>query len=364
MIIENTPKYQMLKNFLIDEISSGKLASDEQIYSENELAEKFNISRHTVRKAIGELENDGWLYRVQGKGTFVRKNPGKKYDSKKSIGVITTYLNDYIFPSIIRGIDGILSESGYSITLGCTYNQHSKERACLESIINQNIGGLIVEPTKSALPNPNIYLYERLIKMNIPILFIHGCYRELSLPYIVEDDKKAGYIATKHLIGLGHKRIGGIFKIDDIQGHLRFSGFQNACQESGLKFSDSQIMWFDTDDLESKFSLNEGYIQNLVDNCTAIVCYNDKIALKVLDYLRYKKLKVPKDISLVSFDDSAFAMASEVKLTTVTHPKEKLGEEAAKAIINMINNSKEPCNLKMEPKLIIRSSTQKLMGGK
>ena len=65
------------------------------------------------------------------------------------IGVITTYIGDYIFPSIIRGIDQVLSENGCSIVLGCTNNQFDKERQCLENLLNQDIKGLIVETTKA-----------------------------------------------------------------------------------------------------------------------------------------------------------------------------------------------------------------------
>lgn len=134
------------------------------------------------------------------------------------------------------------------------------------------------------------------------MLFIHGSYRELDCSYIVEDDVQAGFLAANHLIGLGHSRIGGIFKIDDMQGHYRFQGFYKACYEGGLI--------------------------------------------------------LPDDISIVSFDDSLLAAASEIKLTTVAHPKESLGKEAAKAIIGMIAGTNWHLKVKIQPELIIRGSTK------
>jgi GntR family transcriptional regulator, arabinose operon transcriptional repressor len=364
MIETEKPKYQKLRDYIIETINSGKISVGEKIYSENELAETFEISRNTVRQAIGELANEGWLYRVQGKGTFVNRHPGEKPERSKTIAVVTTYLNDYIFPSIIRGIDSILSVNNYNMILSCTYNQHQKERLCLENLLNQNLSGIIVEPTKSALPNPNIDLYKKFTEQGIPVLFMHGVYRELEYSYVVEDDPNAGYIATKHLIDLGHERIAGIFKMDDIQGHHRFSGFQKAHNEAKLQISDSRIMWFETNEMDVKFNTNNSQLDNLISQSTALVCYNDQISLKVLDVLREKELKVPEHISLVSFDDSQLALASETKLTTVAHPKETLGEEAAKAIINMIERRKDYYDLKIEPKLVVRNSTQKLIGGK
>ena len=131
MIDSEKPKYQKLKEYLIETIKLDELKTGEKIYSENELSVMFDISRHTVRQSIGELVTEGWLYRVQGKGTFVNRRPNGKISETKTIGVITTYLSDYIFPAIIRGINSILSINGYSIALGCTYNQHDKERICL-----------------------------------------------------------------------------------------------------------------------------------------------------------------------------------------------------------------------------------------
>lgn len=364
MIENEKPKYQKLRDYIIETIESGKIPVGEKIYSENELAECFEISRNTVRQAIGELVNDGWLYRVQGKGTFVNRKPLDIRESSKTIAVVTTYLSDYIFPSIIRGIDNILSVNNYSMILSCTYNQHEKERLCLENLLNQNIDGLIVEPTKSALPNPNIGLYRRFSERGIPVLFIHGGYRELDYSYIVEDDNEAGYLAAKHLLELGHKKIAGIFKMDDIQGHLRFSGLQKAYAEAEVPLSDSRVMWFETNDMNIRFNSSDKQLENLLINSTALVVYNDQIAIKIIDLLRERRIKIPEDISIVSFDDSELALASETKLTTVAHPKEVLGEEAAKAIINMIERKKDYFDLKIMPKLVVRDSTQKYIGGK
>ncbi|HHW49240.1 MAG TPA: GntR family transcriptional regulator [Clostridiaceae bacterium] len=360
MFNNEKPKYQALKEYLIDTIKSEKLKPGDQIETEIELAEKFGVSRHTIRQAIGELVAEGWLYRVQGKGTFVDRRPDIAAINCKTIGVMTTYLNEYIFSAIIRGIDRILSSKGYNIILSCTYNRHEKEKMCMHNMLNQRIDGLIVESTRSALPNPNLQLYKELSARGVPILFIHGCYKDLNYSYIVEDDMLGGYLAAKHLIELGHKKIGGIFKVDDIQGHYRFEGFQKACSEYGISLSDSNVLWFDTFDLDFKFEAYSGNtIKNIVRNTTGIVCYNDQIAVKVLDAIRGMGLSVPEDVSIVSFDDSDLATASEPKLTTLAHPKEQLGVRAAESIIQMIERKVNYFGEKIEPKLIVRNSTAK-----
>ncbi|MBM7582931.1 GntR family transcriptional regulator of arabinose operon [Caldicoprobacter guelmensis] len=354
------PKYQRLKKYIIETIQHKQLKFGDRIFSENELAKKFNISRHTVRQAIGELVNEGWVYRVHGKGTFVGNGPCGREEKTHTIGVITTYLNDYIFPSIVRGIDSVLLAQGYNMLLSCTYNQHQMERLCLENLRNHPIAGLIVEPTKSALPNPNLDLYQELRQKNIPILFIHGCYNDFDCSYVVEDDIWAGYIATKHLIELGHTKIGGIFKKDDIQGHYRFAGFKKALEETGLEVVSSRVLWFDTEDAIDFESCMLQPLMHLLQGCSGIVCYNDQVAIKVIDVLRGMNLSVPEDISLVSFDDSQLAVASEVKLTTVAHPQEELGQQAATALLDMIQGKQKRINIKMRPELVIRGSAKKI----
>lgn len=354
---QGKPKYQQLKEYLIRLIKTNKLTKGNKIPSENELAEKFHISRHTVRRAISELINEGVLTTTQGKGTFVYDGPLKNRQTR-TIGVITTYIGDYIFPSIIRGIDQVLSNNGYSIVLGCTNNQFEKERQCLENFLNQDIKGLIAETTKSALPNPNIELYEEFKKRNIPVLFMHGSYKGYSASSIYEDDVKAGYLATKHLIELGHREIGGIFKIDDIQGHARYEGFYNAHKKMGIDLYDKRVLWFDTNDLQYKFEKQSSeYINKFLEVCTSIVIYNEQICLKLIDIIRDKGFTIPGQLSLVSFDDSELAVASEVKMTTVAHPKEKLGMEAANLIMKMITENDRIYKVKMEPEIVIRNST-------
>lgn len=353
---DDKPKYRMLKEYLTDLITSEKLTLGSRIPSENELAEQFQISRHTVRKSIGELAAEGWLRSSQGKGTFVRD--ARRNRQSRIIGVITTYLGDYIFPSIIRGIDEVLSRNGYNIVLGHTGNQFEKEKTCLTNLLQQNIDGLIAETTKSVLPNPNLGLYRAFEDQGVPILFMHGSYRDFKASSIYEDDTTAGYLATKHLIDLGHEKIGGIFKMDDIQGHARYEGFVKAHLEAGLSIADRRIVWFDTQDIQFKLGKPpNAYIEGFLSDCTGIVCYNDQVSLGLIDIARMKGITIPGQLSLVSFDDSDLAVASEVKLTTVAHPKEKLGMEAAELIIKMISEPGRSFNMKMKPQLVVRSST-------
>jgi GntR family transcriptional regulator, arabinose operon transcriptional repressor len=365
-------KYTMVKEKITEWITSGKVKPGEKIYSENELVKMFGVSRHTVRLAVGDLVHDGWLYREQGAGTFCSNKMLEQLSEThtpiqsskttgKNIGVITTFISDYIFPSIIKGIESYLSAQGYSLTFACTDNDVEKEKQCLQTMLSRNINGLIVEPTRSSNYNPNINYYLELEQNNVPYLMINQFYSQLMPPHIIMDDEHGGYIATEHLIKLGHEKIIGLFKTDDLQGVNRMQGFIRAFREHSLPFFPEMVITYTTDDLESKL-LDQLLPFFMTDKKpTAIVCYNDQLALQVLNMLRSHGLNVPEDVSIVGYDDSFLAEATDVKLTSVNHPKMEMGIEAAKWIVAAVEKRGTNTHSTVyEPELVIRNSTAAL----
>ena len=354
-------KYKQVKEEIKSWMLKGMIQPEEKIQSEHKLAESFGVSRHTIRQALSELVHEGWLYRQQGRGTFCKDQ--SKQDLKqidRTIGIITTSISDYIFPSIIRGIESYLSEKGYNMILASTNHDISRERKCLENMLGKKLDGLIVEPTKSSLYNPNLNTYLNIEKNQIPYVMINASYSELHPASITVDDELGGFKAGDHLIQLGHKRIGGIFKIDDKQGVNRMKGFMRALREHNIPILPGTIITFNTEDKHTK-PIKE--VQRLLkdkNTPTAFFCYNDEIALTILDVFRASELRVPEDISIVGFDDSQLAVASEVKFTTLTHPKIEMGLLAAKMIVDVLEEGKELSindQVVFEPDLIIRNST-------
>ncbi len=352
-------KYSMLKAFLKDEILMGRISPGEKIPSENTLSERFSLSRQTVRKAISMLVNEGFLYTEHGRGTFCRDRSMSRKDSG-NIGVITTYISEYIFPRLIQGMDRVLSENGCSIILKNTANSIEKEAVCLDDLLGKDVAGLIIEPTKSAVFSNNLKYYEALDKHNIPYVFIHGTYQKLEdKPQVVLDDEAGEYRAVEYLIKLGHKNIVGIFKADDIQGISRHKGYARALAEYGIVYDPDRVIWFHTED---RYTKPAAEVKKLVSGgaaMDAVAAYNDEVAVKVLHQLKESGLRVPEDVSVVGFDDSYLAENGPVKLTTVGHPKEKLGEAAAELLLKLMKHDiGYPADTKkvIAPELIIRDS--------
>lgn len=236
-----------LKNELLSWFEAGRLETGKQVPSEHEIAEQFGVSRQTVRQAFGELEKEGWLERIQGKGTFARNPKRRESEKVKTIGIITTYISDYIFPHIVRGAEAELRSKGYRLLLSSTDNNKEKEMESLRLMTSQPLSGLIIEPTKSAEGNPNLGYFLSLQERGIPYLMINEKYRELECPCLKVDDESGGYMAAKHMLEKGHTSIAGFFKRDDLQGVNRLKGFLRAHREAGISPAPERVITYTTE---------------------------------------------------------------------------------------------------------------------
>lgn len=362
-------KYYELMEDLHHKIIEGGIRPGEKLPSENKLSAEYGVSRQTVRKALQILQNEGYIYAEHGRGTFCSEML-RHTRTSKNIAVVTTYLSDYIFPRIVQGIDQVFTENGYSILLKNTRNSRSLEAKCLEELLQKDIEGLIIEPSRSQISCRHINLYEMLDAYKIPYVFIQGVHTQMKdRPQILLNDCRGGYLATKHLTSLGHRRIIGIFKSDDTQGQQRHKGYVQALQEAGIPYDPDLVVWFYTEDrkmhpYEKMRQLAEERKSQPFD---AVVAYNDQIAIEVIRALGDMGLRVPEDVSVTGYDDSYLAATCKVPLTTVAHPKERLGEMAAELLLRIIregNLKEEETHILMEPELVVRESTREFSDGR
>ena len=339
-------KYSVIAEKLKEEIKAGAYEKSGKLPTEYELVTRFNVSRQTVRQAISSLKAEGVVYQIQGSGTFVAKDaPAERRGVEsafKNIFVICTYISEYIFPSIVRGIESTLNGTGYRLHIAATGNKVDLERKILSDVIKlQECDGIIVEGSKTGFPNPNINLYRKIEEMGIPVVFLHCSYQELPDSVVVGmDDREGGKIAAGKLVSVGCKRMLGIFKSDDRQGLMRYAGFSEGILESGLSLDSIELRWYTTED-----TANHGQgVLNAMENVLSstdidgVVCYNDQVAVALIRDLTRRGLPIPK---IVSFDDSYLCNSSPIRFDSLGHRKEELGVIAATKIRNMVEGKKE-----------------------
>lgn len=356
---EKLLKYIEVSNYFKNQIENGLILPGQKLPTEFEIVEMFSVSRHTVRQAILELEKDEYIYRKKGVGAFCSNIKNEKNKRPKMVMVITTYLSNYIFPHIIRGIEYALSEKGYEVLLFTTNNNKEKEAEHLVKLLNYNVVGAIIEPTASATKNTNHEYYQKLNKKSIPYIMINAFYDNIDASYVVMDDEKVGYVAAKHIIDMGHKDIAGIFKEDDMQGKNRKKGYERALGEFGIDSNYFPIGRFKT--FEEEF-YPYAFAKSVLTSSkrpTAIVCYNDRVALHVLNAARDLNLKVPEELSVIGCDnDETISNVIDGGITTINHPKEDLGRKAAESLIEIIEDNSKKIRYAYNPELIIKHSTK------
>lgn len=336
-------KYIHLFEELKRRILQGEYQNGQRLPGENEMAGEFAMSRQTVRQALSLLEQEGFIQRRQGSGTYVRRVERRR-ERSWNVGVMATYISEYIFPSILRGIEGELSEEGFFPLLSATKNRVDNERRILEDYMEKRVDGLIVEGTKSALPNPNLHLYEKLKEMGIPVVFFNSYYPALQgCVSVTMDDRQGGIDAVEYLVARGHRRIGGIFKSDDMQGLARYDGYTRGLLRHGITLQDQWVTWFNSESRDNLLTDEYGVSRLLgkIASCTAVVCYNDTVAVKLEKAFAAHGVRVPQDKAIISFDNSQLGELASVGLTSFDHPKESLGACAARKLISMMSGREE-----------------------
>lgn len=357
-------KYEIVKQTLRKEIIDGKYQINQKLPTESELMKRFNVSRYTIRRAVGDLENEHYIYRIQGGGMFVQdwQRNWSADDTNKLIGVISTHMADYIFPPIISGIDSVVTEQGYSMIVGNTLNNHHRERQTLLNMLDLKIAGLIIEPTQSALPNPNLDLYRQIKEYHIPTILFHTTYPELDFPTLLTQDQQAEEELIHYLFDLGHQKILGVFQIDDRQGVNREAGMIKAYQDAGIPVTNSEVIMYQSNNDHAAILQKVDNLLKSPDHPTAIACYNDQLATHIIGHLQHQGVRVPEDISVVGFDNYDLAQTMTPTLTTASHPKRQLGKDAGKMILDMING-KDGHSITYPVPLVKGTSTQQIKGG-
>ena len=342
--VADQPKYLQVAEILRREIAEGVFRDGQTLMTEEELRFRFDVSRQTVRQAIALLEDDGLVDRRRGSGTYVRHGPRRRQGTIH-VGVVTTYITDYIFPSIVQGIEGVLNEAGAVMNLSATYNDARKERNILERMLDGQVDGLIVEATRAARDPENDDLYRRLAERNIPVLFMNSYYPQLvNVPHVVMDDYGGGRIAAREVISRGYRKPGGMFKVDDLQGKERLNGFLDEMSSQGIAIPEERLLLFGTEERMTLFQTKMGKdftAKLLRREMDCMTCYNDVFALSLMTILQREGMNLPEDMGFIGFDNAPYAEMSKPGLTTLGHPKEAFGSLVAEKLLRMINGERE-----------------------
>lgn len=294
----------------------------QRLPTEMELMKQYQVSRQTVRQALAILLEEGLIEKRQGSGTYIAGDLTDSIPVSKNIAIVSAR-QEHPYSSLGR-IQSLFTECGYHSQVYATKNRISQERSILENLTVTPVRGLLVEGTRTAFPNPNQDLYEKLLIQGTSVFFVGEGYPFLpQIPRIGCDDYDGGFSLARYLIAQGHKKIGGIFQSDDLRGQKRFHGCIRALCDYHIPFDDRRFLWYDSSQRSSLLEpvnkhLLLSFIQMQLLDCSAVICQDEETACQLIREVSRLGIRIPEQLSVVAFENGICSDKSPVPITTLS----------------------------------------------
>ena len=275
----------------------------------------------------------------------------------KTIGLIVPDIRNSFFSSLAKGIEDECRNNGWTVILCNTSDKHERDLEYINMLASKGVDGILYCMSADSTIEKFQQCYTLLNNLNIRFIMLD---RSFEMPNLITarlNHIKGGYLATKHLIELGHKLIACVTGPKHLEdSNNRLEGYKIALKEANISYDESIIV-------EGDYHMESGIsaIDRLINKSfTAIFAFNDMMAYGVYKGLRTHNLVVPTDISIIGYDDIYISEIFEVPLTTIHQPVERLGSTSARILIEIIEKEVQSISIPTySPTLVVRKSTTK-----
>jgi LacI family transcriptional regulator len=279
-----------------------------------------------------------------------------KTGRSNAIGVIVPDITNAFYPEVIRGVEVAAQAAGYSVLLCDSNEDRAIEEGHFSALFSRRVDGIILACCVNSRAN------ELVARRNIPVIFIDRLPPSRAVNSVCTDNVAAGQLAAEHLISLGHKRIGML------AGHLglsphhdRLEGFRKAMQEAHLPILDEYLI---AGNVQVEDGVEAGHrLLGLPSPPTAILASNNKLLLGVLQAVEEKNLSIPKDLSVLGFDDYLWNKHFSPGLTAVAQLTGEIGRKSFELLHQLIQTPPQedapPAHVLIPAQLRIRNSTSR-----
>lgn len=374
MSVEREPLYIQIQNHYKDLISSRLLQEDDKIPTEKEILEQFNVSRITVANALNELAREGWIYRIPGRGTFVKGIPETHIPKERNeqlpvlervdvperpkIGLVFPSVDDFFAIRLIKGITSVLETSGYSLVMIFTFNSKEREKEVIRDL-KDKVEGLIIFPVDAEIYNEEIIM----LKMsNYPFVLIDRYLPGVETNAVYSDSALASKLAVDHLWELGHHHIAVCsdspmltVSVDD-----RINGYIQALRDRDVMINPALFL---TDFSAKPSTVNpEHPLFRFIKNrmATAYIALNSDLGIHIWSIAKQAGLRIPEDISIITFDNPSPQMDDMNMFTYIDQSESRIGAKAAELILDIVKGKHpvdKPQKIVLHPSLVIKQST-------
>lgn len=325
-----------------------------------DIAKKVNVSPRSVSLA---LNNEGRLskstreliLKVAQEMNYQPNIMAKGLVNQKTymIGVVLPYLTNSFFINIISDIEERCLADGYDILLGNSSSSIKSEKGSIRRMVDRQVDGII------CCPDPRYFeFYTKLLETNIPLIQIMTHIKGMEVSSVLVDDEEGGFIATNHLLDLGHENIGFISYDKDYyeEIQLRKQGYRRALVKRGISLDLEKYEIVSDLSAAGAYEAASAQIRNN-SAMTAIYASTDLAAIGVIQACLDAGKRVPEDISVIGYDDIDLAkLQIGYPLTTIAQPKDLIGNIAFTMLKDLMQGKKTESVL-LKPKLVVRRTT-------
>lgn len=367
--------YQKIYEDLLSDISKGVYSNEERLPSEKELAERYQVSRITSKKALEMLEENGYITRAPGRGSFINTEHkgeerapfrGQRHqEESRLIGIIVEDFAENFGTMILAGAERACSEKSYSLILKRSNGSQEQEAAAIQDLMNLGVDGILVMPVHGDNYNPMIL---KLTVEAFPFVLIDRELKGIPASFVGTDNLSAAKNMTDYLFELGHRNICFVApaEVDTSTVRQRMEGFTASCTEHDSTAGKSSVVTNIISTLPGKKELDgiakdteviKQYLREHPET-TAFFAVEYNIALIIYKAVYEMGKKIPEDYTVVCFDSPP----NYIEQYTFTHIRQDevlIGRTSVEFLLNLIHGgSIEKCY--MNGQLVQGDSTRKI----
>ncbi|SEA62724.1 transcriptional regulator, LacI family [Flavobacterium gillisiae] len=305
-----------------------------------QIAKELDVSISTVSKSLRnslEIGEDTRL-KVQAFAKFYNYRPNNialslKNRKTKTIGIIIPEIVHYFFSTVINGIEQVANENGYSVIITLSDDSFDKEVLNMEMLANGSIDGFIMSLSKETQFKGDYHHISEVIDQGMPVVMFDRVSNEILCDKVIIDDKLAAYEAVQSLIDKGRKKIALVTTVDYVSvGKLRTDGYTKALLDNGIPFNEDLIIKIEDVDT-CEIIIGKLLEDKAID---AVFAVNELFAVTSIKAANKMGVNVPKDLAVIAFTDGIISKYSTPTITTVSQSGKKMGNRAAKMLIDRL----------------------------
>jgi len=332
-----------------------------------DIAKDLGVSLITISKVlrnhpdIGEETRERVLARVKEldyRPNFAARSlvTGRSY----LVGLVVPDLLHPFFAEIAKSLSEVLRQGGYYLIVSSSDEDPDLEEVEINHLLARRLDALIIASCRTTVD-----VFFHVERQNTPYVLIDRCLPGLSANFVGVDDESVGMLATKHLIDIGCKTIAHICGPKISPGIRRMEGYKRALAQAGMKIIDDYIVTERTGDVGTKQGGAEAMRQllSLDPRPDGLFCFNDPLAMGAMNYALDHGVRIPEDLAVVGCGNLHYDDSLRVPLSSIDQHSRKLGEEAARIALGILNLKvpPKPQTLVLQPELVVRKSTQRRM---